>query len=102
VVQYSVGPIITLEAELLQGNTWTGLVIRWIPWSRRYLRTTMQFPKMTMTFIQLELSNRGLKIMKVNFNIFPGQHNHQIWTSLNHSGHVWRLEWGTDSHFEYL
>jgi hypothetical protein len=28
VVQYSVGPIITLEAELLQGNTWTGLVIR--------------------------------------------------------------------------
>jgi hypothetical protein len=23
--------------------------------------------------------------------IFPGQHNHQIWISLNHSGQFWRL-----------
>jgi hypothetical protein len=27
---------------------------------------------------QLELFSHGLKSMKVNFNIFPGQHNHQI------------------------
>jgi hypothetical protein len=25
-----------------------------------------------------ELFSHGLKSMKVNFNIFPGQHNHQI------------------------
>jgi hypothetical protein len=36
--------------------------------------------------------------MKVTFNIFPGQHNHQIWISLNHSGQFWRLDWGIDSH----
>jgi hypothetical protein len=29
--------------------------------------------------------------MKVNFNIFPGQHNHHILTSLNHSGQFWRV-----------
>jgi hypothetical protein len=29
--------------------------------------------------------------MKVSFNIFPGQHNHQIWTSLNHCGQFWSL-----------
>jgi hypothetical protein len=39
-----------------------------------------------------------LKRMKVSFNIFPGQHNLQIWTSLNHSGQFWRREWGSDSH----
>jgi hypothetical protein len=38
----------------------------------------------------------------VNFNIFPGQNNHQIWTSLNHSGQFRRLDWGTDSHVQYL
>jgi hypothetical protein len=43
-----------------------------------------------------------LKGMKVNFNIFAGQHNHQIWTSLYHSGQFWRLEKGTDSHFQHL
>jgi hypothetical protein len=39
-----------------------------------------------------------LKSMKVNFNIFPDQHNHKIWTTLNHSDQIWRLECGTDSH----
>jgi hypothetical protein len=29
-------------------------------------------------FAQLELHSYGLKGMKVNFNIFLGQHNHQI------------------------
>jgi hypothetical protein len=32
-----------------------------------------------------------LKSMKVNFNVIPVQHNHQIWTSLKHSGQFWRL-----------
>jgi hypothetical protein len=43
-----------------------------------------------------------LKSMKVNFNIFPNQHSHQIGTSLNHSGQFWRLEWGTDVHLQHL
>jgi hypothetical protein len=32
-----------------------------------------------------------LKSMKLNFNIISGQHNHQIWMSLNHYGQFWRL-----------
>jgi hypothetical protein len=43
-----------------------------------------------------------LKSMKVNFDIFPGQDNHHIWTSLNHSGQFWRLEWATDSNLQHL
>jgi hypothetical protein len=39
---------------------------------------------------------------KVNFGIFLGQHNHQVWTSLNHSVQFWRLEWGTGSHLQHL
>jgi hypothetical protein len=57
------------------------------------LFTRVQFPKkMMLPFIQLELLSHGLKSMKVNFSIFPGQHNHQISTSLNHSGQFCRLE----------
>jgi hypothetical protein len=37
----------------------------------------------------------------VNFSIFPGQHNHQIW-SMNHSGQFWKLKWETDSHLQHL
>jgi hypothetical protein len=38
------------------------------------------------------LFSHSLKSMKVNFNIFPGQQNNQIGTSLNHSGQFWRRE----------
>jgi hypothetical protein len=31
-------------------------------------------------------------------SIFPGQHNHQVCTSLNHSGQFWRLKLGTVPH----
>jgi hypothetical protein len=35
--------------------------------------------KMTMPpFTQMELFSHGLQGMKVDCNIFPGQHNHQI------------------------
>jgi hypothetical protein len=37
-----------------------------------------------LPFTQFELFSHGLKSMKVNFSIFPGQDSHQIWTSLNH------------------
>jgi hypothetical protein len=43
-----------------------------------------------------------LKGMKVNFNIFPGQLKHQIWTALNCSAQFWRLERGTYSHVQHL
>jgi hypothetical protein len=37
-------------------------------------------------FTQLELFSHGLTSMKVNFSNFPGQHNNQIWTSMNNFG----------------
>jgi hypothetical protein len=63
----------------------------------------MQFFKtIKPQFTQLELFSLGLKNIKVNFSIIRGQHNHQIWTSLNRSGQFLRLEWGTDSHLQHL
>jgi hypothetical protein len=47
------------------------------------------FPNNDAVF-QQELFSHGLMSMEANFNIFPGQHNHQICTSLNHSGQFWR------------
>jgi hypothetical protein len=44
---------------------------------------------------QLELFSHSLKRLnsiQVNFSIFPGEHNHHIWTSFNHSCQFWRLE----------
>jgi hypothetical protein len=39
----------------------------------------MQLSKMTMPpLTRLELFSHGLKSKKVTFNIFHGQHNHQI------------------------
>jgi hypothetical protein len=38
----------------------------------------------------------------VNLSIFPGQHNHHIWTPLKHSDQIWRPEWKTDSHLQHL
>jgi hypothetical protein len=51
---------------------------------------TMRFSKTIVpTFTGLELFSHGLNSMKVNSNIFPGKHNHQILTSLSHSGQFW-------------
>jgi hypothetical protein len=78
---YSVGPIITHHGRITARDygTWTGWVIRCIPRSRLYFRTTIQFSKKIMLpFTQLELLYHGLKDMKLNFNIFPGQHNYHI------------------------
>jgi hypothetical protein len=49
-------PLLPHMAELLQGSTWTGLAIRYIPRSRRYFRTAMRFSKTTVApFTQLDL-----------------------------------------------
>jgi hypothetical protein len=42
-------PLLPFTAKVLQGTTWTGWVIRCIPWSRSYFRTMMQSSK-TITF----------------------------------------------------
>jgi hypothetical protein len=102
IVWYSILLVLLLPfmAELLQGNSWTG-IIRCIPRSWSYFRKTMQLSKNKMPpSTQLELFSHGLKNMKVNLNTFPGHHNGQIWTSLNNSGQFWRLEWGTDLHLQ--
>jgi hypothetical protein len=63
----------------------------------------MQFLKTTMLpFTHLELLSHVMKWVKVNFNIFPGQNNHQISTSLNPSGQYWRLGWGTEFYPQHL
>jgi hypothetical protein len=103
VVQFLLFPLLPFMTELLQGSMWTGRVISCFPWSRRYFRTMMQFSKMTMSpFTHLEQYSHDSKSMKVNLNIFAGKHSQQIWISLNRSGQFWRLEWGTDSHLQYL
>jgi hypothetical protein len=92
-------PLLSFMAKLLQGSTWTGWVIRCIPWSKRYFRTMAHFYKTTIhPFTQLELFSYDLKSMKVNFNILLGQHNRQIWTPLNDCGEFWGLKGGTDSY----
>jgi hypothetical protein len=92
VVQHSVRPIITLHGRITAREYVDRLGNQVHPMMGRYFRTTMQFSKTMSSFTRLELISHGLKIMKVNFNMFPGQHNYQILTTLNHSGQLWRLE----------
>jgi hypothetical protein len=79
VVEYSVGPIITLHGRITAKEYMARLGYQ--------LHPTIQtlFPNNNAVlqddnapFTQLELFSHGLKNMKVNFNIFPGQHSHQI------------------------
>jgi hypothetical protein len=84
-------PLLPFMAELLQRSTWTGWVIRNIPWFRHFW-TSMQFSKDNNAPIYTPGTVHSLKSMKVNFSIFPGLHNHLFW----------RLVWGTDSHLQHL
>jgi hypothetical protein len=68
VVQYSVGPIITLHGRIT---------------AREYVgRFGNQVHPMIQTLFPNDNTafqvDNGLESMKVNFNIFPGQHSHQI------------------------
>jgi hypothetical protein len=73
VVQYSVGPIITLQGGTIAREYVDRLGNQVHP----MIRTL--FPRMTMPpSTQLELFSHGSMSMKMNFNIFPGQHSHQI------------------------
>jgi hypothetical protein len=89
VVQYSVGPIITLHGRI----TAREFVDRLGNQVHPMIQTL--FPNNDAVFqdgTQLELFSHGLKSMTVNFNIFPGQHNHHVCTSMNHCGQFRRLK----------
>jgi hypothetical protein len=75
-VQYSVGPIITLHGRITAREYMDRLGNQVPPVIQTFL---MQFFKMIMSpLTQLKLFSDGLKSMKVNFDIFPGQDNHHI------------------------
>jgi hypothetical protein len=88
IVQYSVGPIITLHGWITAREYLDRLCNQVYPMIQTlFPNSVVQFSKKPMPlFTQLEVFSHGLKNVKVNFNIFPGQHSHHIWTSLNHSG----------------
>jgi hypothetical protein len=78
VVQYSVGSSITLHGRITArkyvdrlGNQVHAMFYTLFP-------NDTVFQDSMPPFTQLELFSRGLKSMKMNFNILPGQHNHQI------------------------
>jgi hypothetical protein len=67
---YSVDPIINLHGRI------TARLDRLA--DQMHPMVHMLFLKTTIIpFTQLELFSHGWKSMKVNFNIFPRQHNHQ-------------------------
>jgi hypothetical protein len=79
-VQYSVGPIITLHGRIYVDGS--GNQVQVHPMNQKLFPNNdakIQFSKTTISpLTRLELLSHGLKSMKVNFNIFPGQHSHQI------------------------
>jgi hypothetical protein len=70
-VQYSFGPIITLHGRIM-GNQVHPMIQMLFP------NNNAVFQDYSAHIAQLKLFSHGLKSMKVNFSIFPGQHNHQI------------------------
>jgi hypothetical protein len=74
VVKYSVSPIITFHGRITTREYVDSLGNQVHP----MIQTL--FPKIQGNFprLQLELFSYGLKSMKVNFDIFLGQHNHHI------------------------
>jgi hypothetical protein len=75
VVQYSVGPIIILHGQITVREYVDSLG------NQAHPMIQLLFPNNDAVFqddTQLELFSHGLKRMKVNFNIFLGQHNYQI------------------------
>jgi hypothetical protein len=72
VVHYSVDPITAREYVERLGNQVHPMIQTLFPNNNGVSKTTMP------PFTQLELCSHGLKSMKMDFNIFPGQHSHQI------------------------
>jgi hypothetical protein len=74
VVQYSVGPIITLHGRITAREYVDRLGNPDAISKNNAIFPYDNAPINTAVTVQCH----GLKSMKVNFNIFPGQHNHQI------------------------
>jgi hypothetical protein len=91
VVQYSVGPIIILHGPITATECVNRLDNQLHPMIQSSPKNDAVFMTTMPPFTQMKLFSHGLKSTMVNFSIFSGQHNHQIWTSLNHSGQFWRL-----------
>jgi hypothetical protein len=90
-VQYTVGPIIILHGEIT-GREYVDRLGNYVhPMVQMLFLIKIAVHQDDNALIHTaELFSHDLKSMKVNINIFHGQHNHQILT-LNHSGKFWRL-----------
>jgi hypothetical protein len=78
VVQYSVGPIITLHDRITAREYMDRLGNQVYPMIKTlFPNSDAVFQEDNASFTQPELSSHGLNFMKVNFNIFSGQHNRQ-------------------------
>jgi hypothetical protein len=77
-VQYSVGPIVTLHGPITAREYVNRLGNQVQPMIQTLFPNDSVFHDYNVPFTQLELFSHGLKSMKVNFNIFRGQRNHQI------------------------
>jgi hypothetical protein len=79
VVQYSVGSIITLRGRITARKNMDRLGNQVHPMIQTlFPNNDTVFQDEVPPFTQLELFSHGLKSMKVNFNIFPGQNSHHI------------------------
>jgi hypothetical protein len=103
VLHYSVAPIITLHGRITAREYVNMLGNHVHPMIQTLFRNNdAVFQDDSAPIHTAGTVQSWFEIIKANFSIFPGQHTHQIWTLLNHSGQFWRLEWGTDSHLQHL
>jgi hypothetical protein len=77
-VQYSVGPMITLYGRITAREYVDRLDSHVHPMIQTLFLNDAVFQDENAPIHTAELFSHGLKSMKVNFNIFPGQHNYQI------------------------
>jgi hypothetical protein len=79
-VQYAVGPIITLHGRISARKYMDRLGNQVHPTIQTLFlnNDAVSQDDYGPPFTQLELFSHGFKSMKVTFNIFPGERNHQI------------------------
>jgi hypothetical protein len=89
-VQNSVGPIITLHGQITAREYMDRLGNQGASHDPDFIsKQQCSFPRWLCSHSHSwNCSVMACKSMKVSFNIFPGQHNHQIWTSLNHLAQI--------------
>jgi hypothetical protein len=79
VVQYSVGPIIACHDQITAREYVDRLGNQVHPMIHTLFLNNNAVSKTTMPpLTQLKLFSHGMKNMKVNLNIFPGQHSYRI------------------------